>query len=227
MMDAASLRHDLEVQGFHRLPALLDPSRCAELIKLYEDQHRFRKKVIMARHGYGSGEYQYFDYPLPRPVKSLRTRLYPALARVANEWGKQLGTKSDFPEKHSDYIESCAAAGQVKPTPLILKYTSGDFNRLHQDVYGEHLFPLQLTILLSRPGKEFTGGEFILTEQRPRMQSRARVVSLKQGDAVIFPVRFRPGKGVRGFHRLNMRHGVSDLHSGHRFALGIIFHDAA
>ncbi len=226
-MDTGTISTDLDQQGWHCIRALLDVAKCEELIRLYDDETRFRKKIVMAQHGYGSGEYQYFDYPLPPLVADLRTRLYPHLAAIANTWGERLAMRSDFPPSHAGYLNQCAEAGQTKATPLMLKYVKGDFNRLHQDLYGEHVFPLQLTVLLSKPGQSFTGGEFILTEQRPRMQSRVRVIPLDIGDAVIFPVRYRPGPGPRGFHRINMRHGVSNLNSGQRFTLGIIFHDAA
>lgn len=233
MHNAEKLLHDtaietaLEQQGWCRLPGLLSPGQCAELIALYRQQPLFRSKVVMGRHGYGSGEYQYFAYPLPKLVKHLRSAFYPQLAGIANRWGERLGMKSDYPPDHGEYLRQCAAAGQSRPTPLLLKYGPGDYNRLHQDLYGEWVFPLQMTVLLSCPQADFSGGEFILTEQRPRMQSRPHVVPLARGDAVIFPVRLRPGTGPRGDHRLTLRHGVSALHSGQRYALGIIFHDAA
>jgi hypothetical protein len=180
----------------------------------------------MARHGYGRGEYRYFAYPLPSVVAELRTALYPKLAGLANRWNEAMGFGVRYPTDHPTYLRRCRSAGQTKPTPLLLRYEAGDYNHLHQDVYGEHLFPLQVAILLSEPGTDFSGGEFVLTEQRPRMQSRVEVVPLHQGDAVIFPVRHRPIRGSRGFYRAAMRHGVSRLHSGHRQTLGIIFHDA-
>ena len=180
----------------------------------------------MSRHGYGRGEYRYFAYPLPGPVATLRSRLYPPLAAIANRWNEALRIETRYPAEHAAYLERCHHAGQTRPTPLMLRYGEGDYNRLHQDLYGEHVFPLQATILLSEPGRDFEGGEFVLAEQRPRMQSRAEVVPLRLGDGVLFPVRHRPVRGARGFHRANMRHGVSRLRAGRRHALGIIFHDA-
>ena len=224
--DAATIETDLAGQGFALLPRLLPPPACRDLIALYPSEDKFRSRVVMARHGFGRGEYKYFSYPLPAIVAALRNRLYPALAAIANRWQQQLGSDQHYPSSHADYLERCYAAGQRRPTPLLLRYEAGDFNCLHQDVYGEHVFPLQAAILLSEPGADFTGGEFILTEQRPRQQSRATVVPLSQGDAVIFPVRERPVAGSRGFYRGQMRHGVSPLRSGHRYTLGVIFHDA-
>ena len=180
----------------------------------------------MARHGFGRGEYKYFDYPLPELVAALRAALYPPLADIANRWNEALGVDVRFPREHATYLARCRKAGQTKPTPLLLTYDIGDYNCLHQDLYGEHVFPLQVAFLLSRPGEDFTGGEFVLTEQRPRMQSRAEIVSLTQGEAVIFPVHHRPVQGTRGTYRVNMRHGVSRLRAGRRHTLGIIFHDA-
>ena len=180
----------------------------------------------MGRHGFGRGEYKYFSYPLPDIIQNLRTALYPHLAPVANRWNESLGVRVRYPTTHHGYLARCAEAGQTRPTPLILQYSAGDYNCLHQDLYGEHVFPLQVAILLSRPGTDFSGGEFVLTEQRPRMQSRAEVVPLEQGDAVVFAVHHRPMKGTRGMYRVNMRHGVSRLRSGHRHTVGIIFHDA-
>ncbi|MET0362555.1 MAG: 2OG-Fe(II) oxygenase [Sphingobium sp.] len=218
---------DLDRHGAARLPALLTPAQCAEAIALWDRPGSFRKEVVMARHGYGSGRYRYFAYPLPEPVAALREGLYPVLAAVANRWAAMLGTDAIFPATHADFLARCALGGQDKPTPLLLRYEAGDWNALHQDVYGAHVFPLQAAILLSRPERDFTGGAFVLTEQRPRMQSRPEVVPLQQGDAVIFPVRDRPVQGSRGPHRVQMRHGVSRLLSGTRHVLGIIFHDAA
>ncbi|WP_375197996.1 2OG-Fe(II) oxygenase [Sphingobium sp.] len=217
---------DLDLHGAARLPALLSPDQCAEMIALWEEPHLFRKEVVMARHGYGSGRYRYFDYPLPPPVAALRETLYPALARVANRWAEMLGNSDIYPASHADFLRRGAIVGQDKATPLLLRYEAGDWNALHQDVYGPHIFPLQAAILLSQPERDFTGGAFILTEQRPRMQSRPEVVPLAQGDAVVFPVRERPVVGSRSMHRVQMRHGVSRLLSGMRYTLGIIFHDA-
>lgn len=207
-------------EGFGIVKGLLDDAECAEIVKMYPQSEPFRSRVVMKSHGFGSGEYKYFRYPLPPPVARLRAEWYPRLARIANEWG------GSYPESHEEFSAQCAAAGQTKPTPLLLRYTAGDYNCLHQDLYGEHVFPLQLAILLSKPGEDFTGGEFVLTEQRPRMQSRATVVPLAQGDGVIFPVRYRPVAGTRGTYRVNMRHGVSTVRSGERYTVGIIFHDA-
>jgi uncharacterized protein len=220
------IESDLDGQGFAVIDRLLGADDRRALISLYAHDRLFRKHVIMAMHGYGRGEYKYFDYPLPDLVAGLRTAAYPRLAQGANRWNADLGIDIRYPAKHGDFIERCHAAGQTRPTPLLLHYGPGDFNCLHQDIYGEHVFPLQMAILLSEPGREFSGGEFILTEQRPRMQSRATVVPLREGDAVIFPVRHRPAKGARGFYRLNVKHGVSELKTGERFTLGIIFHDA-
>jgi hypothetical protein len=218
---------DLDRHGAARLPALLSPDQCAAIIALWDDPPAFRKEVVMARHGYGRGRYRYFAYPLPQPVAALREALWPMLADVANRWAAMLGTGDIYPARHADFLARCALGGQDKPTPLLLRYEEGDWNALHQDVYGPHIFPLQAAILLSRPSQDFSGGAFVLTEQRPRMQSRPEVVPLGQGDAVIFPVRDRPVNGTRGVHRVQMRHGVSRLLSGTRYTLGIIFHDAA
>ena len=196
------------------------------LVESYASDAPFRSRVVMARHGFGRGEYKYFAYPLPELVAALREALYPPLAAVANRWNDAMGTRVRFPHDHAAYLVRCHKAGQTKPTPLLLAYEAGDYNCLHQDLYGEHVFPLQIAFLLSRPGDDFTGGEFVLTEQRPRMQSRAEIVPLVQGEGVIFPVHHRPVQGTRGIYRVNMRHGVSRLRSGHRHTLGIIFHDA-
>lgn len=217
---------ELDEHGCSLLPGLLDESSCAAIRGLWENRARFRSEVNMARHGFGRGVYRYFDYPLPDPIAVLRTELYVPLAGIANRWAEYLGSEIRYPAEHAAYLERCRLAGQVRPTPLLLRYSVGDWNALHQDLYGEHVFPLQVAILLSRPREDFTGGEFVLTEQRPRMQSRPEVAPLDQGDAVIFPVRQRPVKGSRGWHRVNMRHGVSRLRSGERVTLGIIFHDA-
>jgi hypothetical protein len=193
----------------------------------YGNDALFRSRVVMERHGFGRGEYRYYAYPLPADLAQLRTGLYPPLARIANRWQAALGLDERYPLEHAQYLARCHAAGQARPTPLLLQYGPGDYNCLHQDLYGEHVFPLQVAVLLSRPDEDFSGGEFVLTEQRPRMQSRAEVVPLRQGDAVVFPVHTRPVNGTRGVYRVNMRHGVSRLRSGHRHTLGIIFHDAA
>ena len=221
----APLGAELADRGFAIVPGLLAPDECAELVEGYASD-QFRSTVVMARHGFGSGEYKYYRYPLPPRIAELRADLYERLAPIANGWQEALGSPIRDPAHHADYLDQCHAAGQTRPTPLILRYGPGDYNCLHQDVYGEHLFPLQVAVLLSNPAG-FEGGEFILTEQRPRRQSRATVVPLGQGDAVVFPVRDRPVAGTRGVYRVQHRHGVSELRSGHRHTLGIIFHDAA
>ncbi len=208
------------------MPGLLSPDACRELAELYPDDRSFRSRVIMSRHGFGRGEYKYFAYPLPPLVAELRTSLYPRLAPIANEWSRRLGGDRRYPSSLREFLERCHAAGQVKPTPLLLQYGPDDYNCLHQDLYGEWVFPLQLTVLLSQPGRDFTGGEFVLTEQRPRMQSRAEVVPLGQGDGVVFAVHHRPVRGTRGEYRVNLRHGISRVRSGRRHTLGVIFHDA-
>ncbi|MFT3725752.1 MAG: 2OG-Fe(II) oxygenase [Hyphomonadaceae bacterium] len=208
-------------------PPLLDAATCARLRAAYEDDALFRSKVVMARHGFGRGEYKYFAYPMPEVVSALRTALYPKLALIANRWEERLGRPARFPAKHADFLEECRAAGQARPTPLLLKYGAGDYNCLHQDLYGKQVFPLQAAFLLSRPGKDFTGGEFVMTEQRPRMQSRAEVAPLGVGQAVIFAVNDRPVHGAKGAYRVKMRHGVSRVRSGERYTMGVIFHDAA
>ena len=218
---------DLDARGNASIGRMLTPAECESLVALYPVDAMFRSRVVMARHGYGRGEYRYFAYPLPARVAELRASLYPRLAPLANRWNEAMGVDVRYPAQHADYLALCHAAGQRRPTPLLLSYGVDDYNCLHQDLYGEHLFPLQVTILLSAPGRDFEGGEFVLTEQRPRMQSRAEVVPLRQGDAVIFAVRHRPVRGTRGSHRVNHRHGVSRIRSGHRHTLGIIFHDAA
>ena len=217
---------ELDAGGWTLLSGVLTRTECEELAGLYEEAGCFRKQVVMARHGYGRGEYQYFAYPLPEPVAELRAALYPHLAPVANRWNEALGSEVRYPPTHAEFLARCHAAGQTRPTPLLLRYGPDDYNCLHQDLYGEHVFPLQAAFLLSRPDEEFTGGEFVLTEQRPRMQSRAEVAPLRQGDAVVFAVQLRPVRGTRGWYRVNMRHGVSRLRSGRRHTLGIIFHDA-
>jgi hypothetical protein len=225
-IDWTRIESDLGARGNAVIERLLGADECGMLAALYSQRERFRSRVVMQRHGYGRGEYKYFSYPLPDLVARLRAGLYPKLAPLANRWHEALGISVQFPARHEEFIERCHIAGQTRPTPLLLKYTDGDYNCLHQDLYGEHVFPLQLTALLSVPGRDFTGGEFILTEQRPRMQSRAEVVPLGQGDAVVFAVNQRPVRGVRGYYRVNLRHGVSRVRSGDRQTLGIIFHDA-
>lgn len=225
-IDWSAAAEALDAYGCAIVPNLLSQNQCGAAQALWNDEARFRSRVHMARHGFGQGEYRYFAYPLPEAVAALREQLYPPLAAIANRWAERLGLARRFPASHAAFLEECHAAGQVRPTPLILRYQPGDWNALHQDVYGEHVFPLQVAILLSEPGRDFQGGEFVLTEQRPRMQSRPEVVPLAQGDAVLFPVRERPVKGSRGDYRVQMRHGVSRLRAGRRFTLGIIFHDA-
>ena len=217
---------ELNAQGNGVLESLLTAEECAALAGLYPDESVFRSRVVMGSHGFGRGEYKYFRYPLPEIVEELRTALYPRLAPIANGWNAAMDIAVRYPETHEAFLRRCHAAGQKKPTPLLLQYGEGDYNCLHQDVYGEHVFPIQVAILLSEPGKDFTGGEFVLTEQRPRMQSRAEVVGLRQGDGVAFAVHHRPVQGTRGIYRVNLRHGVSRLRSGQRFTVGIIFHDA-
>jgi hypothetical protein len=218
---------ELDTFGCARVPGVLAPADCALLAGAYDDPNLFRSRVVMERHGFGRGEYQYFSYPMPDVVARLREAMYGPLAAIANRWHAALNIDERYPARHADYLARCHAAGQPRPTPLLLRYREGDYNCLHQDLYGEHVFPLQAAFLLSRPGTDFTGGEFVLTEQRPRMQSRAEVVPLEQGDCVIFPVHHRPVNGTRGVYRVNMRHGVSRLRGGARHTLGIIFHDAA
>jgi uncharacterized protein len=217
----------LDERGYAVLPGLLGERECRDVAALYEDAAAFRSRVVMARHNFGRGEYKYLRYPLPSLVAELRQALYPSLAPFANRWHERLRLEPRFPARLDAYLARCHAAGQQRPTPLILKYEAGDYNCLHQDLYGELVFPIQATVLLSKPGEDFTGGEFLLVEQRPRMQSKGEVVPLGQGDAVLFAVNYRPVGGVRGDYRVTMRHGVSRLRSGHRFTLGIIFHDAA
>jgi hypothetical protein len=217
---------DLDREGHAVIEHLLSPAECAQIAGSYPNDDLFRSRVVMARHGFGRGEYKYFSYPLPERVADLRTSSYPHLVPIANRWNEAMGIAAKYPETHQDFITRCHDAAQTKPTPLLLQYEAGDYNCLHQDLYGEHVFPLQLAILLSEPGRDFTGGEFVITEQRPRMQSRPMVVPLRQGDGVIFAVHHRPVKGTRGMYRVNLRHGVSRVRSGHRHTLGIIFHDA-
>jgi uncharacterized protein len=216
---------DLDARGNAVIKGLLTPDECRALAALYTIDALFRSSVVMARHGFGRGEYKYFNYPLPDIVAELRTAIYPRLAPIANRWNEAMNIEVRYPAKHAEFIKRCHAAGQLKPTPLLLQYGSDDYNCLHQDLYGAHAFPLQLTVLLS-PECDFTGGEFVITEQRPRMQSRVEVVSLEQGDGVVFAVNHRPVHGTRGVYRVNLRHGVSRVRSGHRQTFGIIFHDA-
>jgi len=220
------LAADLDAHGAALVPGLLDVETCAAVTSWYDEARFFRSTVVMARHGFGRGEYRYFANPLPDLVAELRGALYPPLAAIANRWNAVLGEAVRFPPTHAEFLARCHAAGQARPTPLLLRYGPGDFNCLHQDLYGEHVFPLQAAVLLSQPARDFTGGEFVLTEQRPRMQSRAEVVPLAQGDAVVFPVHHRPVAGARGPYRVTLRHGVSRLRSGARHTLGLIFHDA-
>ena len=226
-IDWEKLSAGLDERGSAVVERLLSPAQCRGLAALYAKDDLFRSRVVMARHGFGRGEYKYFGYPLPEVVAAPRTALYPRLAEIANRWNAAMGIDARFPPDHRAFLKRCHAAGQRRPTPLILKYEEGDYNCLHQDLYGEHVFPLQLTILLSEPERDFTGGEFVMTEQRPRMQSRAEVVPLEQGDAVIFAVNERPVRGTRSTYRVRLRHGVSRVRSGRRYTAGIIFHDAA
>jgi hypothetical protein len=218
---------ELDAQGWTTVGGLLTDAECDVLAGLYGQDTGFRSRVVMARHGFGQGEYRYFAYPLPPIVEALRTAIYPHLAPIANRWHERMGIDVRFPAALAAFLERCHAAGQRRPTPLLLQYGPGDYNCLHQDLYGEHVFPLQLTVLLSAPGKDFHGGEFVLTEQRPRMQSRVEVVPLGKGDAVLFAVNSRPHRGTRGDYRVALRHGVSRLRDGRRHTLGIVFHDAA
>jgi hypothetical protein len=225
-IDWARVSSDLDAQGCAVVEQLLTPQQCTALAALYPDDARFRSRIVMGRHGFGRGEYKYFSYPLPDLIAELRPALYAPLQSVANRWNEAMGIDIRYPESHDAFVKRCHAAGQTRPTPLLLQYGEGDYNCLHQDLYGEHVFPLQVAILLSEPGRDFTGGEFVLTEQRPRMQSRPEVVPLHQGDAVVFAVHHRPVQGTRGFYRVNLRHGVSRIRSGKRHTLGVIFHDA-
>lgn len=225
-LDTAALGAALDGDGYATIPGLLDPTSCAELAAIYDEDDRFRKTVVMGRQGYGSGEYRYFARPLPDRVQALREELYPALAAIANGWDERVGLPGRWPATHGELATRCAAAGQTRPTPLLLRYGPGDYNRLHQDVYGELVFPLQVVVLLDQPGQDFTGGELVLSEGRARMQSRPIVVPLAQGDAAVIAVRDRPIQGARGWTKASMRHGVSEVRSGRRRTLGIIFHDA-
>jgi hypothetical protein len=226
-LDWTRIAADLDAQGWALTGPLLKPGTCAAIADLYGQEAGFRSRVVMARHGFGQGEYRYFSYPLPNPVERLRQGLYGPLAAVANRWAQRLGEDRTFPETLDDMLARCHAAGQTRPTPLLLTYGPGDYNCLHQDLYGEHVFPLQAAFLLDEPGRDFEGGEFVLVEQRPRQQSRPQVVPLKQGEGVIFAVRERPAEGTRGVHRRVLRHGVSTVRSGRRRVLGVIFHDAS
>jgi hypothetical protein len=225
-LDWERIGGELDAAGCAVLPGMLPDAACDELAALYDTDDRFRSRVIMARHGFGRGEYKYFAHPLPGAVARLRGALYAPLGAIANRWNEAMGVDVRYPDDHAAFLKRCHDDGQTRPTPLLLRYGDGDYNCLHQDLYGQHVFPLQMTVLLSRPGRDFTGGEFVLTEQRPRMQSRAEVVPLDRGDGVIFPVHRRPVQGTRGIYRVALRHGVSRIRSGRRHALGIIFHDA-
>ena len=225
-LDWPAITRDLDTEGWAAIPGLLTAEECGAIVGLYDRPEAFRSQVIMARHGFGQGEYKYFAYTLPEPVQDLRGGLYRRLAPVANHWHALLGLAARFPPDHADFVERCHAAGQTRPTPLLLKYGPGDYNRLHQDLYGEHVFPIQVAILLSEPGLAFTGGEFVIAEQRPRMQTRIEVAPLAQGDGVAFAVHHRPAAGSRGPYRVTLRHGVSRVRSGARHTLGVIFHDA-
>lgn len=225
-LDWQRIEKELNSGGCAVIPKLVPSSDCRAIASLYSDDKAFRSHIFLHRHGYGHGEYKYFRYPLPDLVENLRTALYPHLARIANHWSEQMRLSMRFPEQHKEFIARCHTAGQQRQTSLLVRYVPEDYNCLHQDLYGEHVFPLQVAVLLAEPGRDFTGGEFVLTEQRPRMQSRVEVVPLAQGDAVIFTVRHRPVDGARGTYRVNIRHGVSRIRSGQRHTLGIIFHDA-
>jgi hypothetical protein len=227
VLDWPAVERVLDSQGSAVIPGLLTPAECDVVAGLYAQEAGFRSRVIMGRHGFGRGEYRYFAYPLPDLIRDLRTGLYPRLAPLANRWNALMGIGVGYPPTHAEFLDRCHAAGQTRPTPLLLQYGADDYNCLHQDLYGEHVFPLQVAILLSQPGRDFTGGEFVLTEQRPRMQSRPEVAPLTQGDALVFAVHHRPVAGTRGTYRVNLRHGVSRVRSGHRHTLGVIFHDAA
>jgi uncharacterized protein len=225
-VDWSDVTESLNTFGVAVIPNLLTESTCQQLASLYRQDGLFRNRVVMSRQGFGRGEYKYFSYPLPPTIARLRSTLYPHLAAIADRWSEQLGDSLRFPASHAQFLERCRAAGQCRPTPLLLAYGEGDYNCLHQDLYGEHVFPLQVAILLSKPGEDFAGGELVLTEQRPRMQSRPEVVPLRQGDAAVFAVSHRPVRGSRGIYRVNHRHGVSRIRRGSRYTLGIIFHDA-
>jgi len=222
----ASLQHDLFSQGFSCLPALLTPQQCVELQCLYDDAPRFRSTINMQRYRFGKGEYKYFAYPLPDLLQELRSKYYAVLAPIANVWMKSLNIETVYPDQYEDFLQQCHDHKQLRPTPLILRYQTGGYNTLHQDLYGQVYFPFQVVLALSQHGRDYDGGEFVMTEQVPRAQSKAQVIPLNQGDALIFTTNFRPVQGTRGYYRAAMKHGVSEVRSGIRFALGIIFHDA-
>ncbi|MDR5775330.1 MULTISPECIES: 2OG-Fe(II) oxygenase [unclassified Caballeronia] len=226
-LDWTDIENQLDSQGSAIAPGLFSREECATLAALYDDDAIFRSRIVMERYSFGRGEYKYFAYPLPETLQTVRSTVYPHLAPIANKWHEVMGIETRFPPVHGEFIERCHYAGQTRPTPLLLRYVPGDYNCLHQDLYGEHVFPIQMAVLLSAPEQDFTGGEFVMTEQRPRMQSRAEVVPLAQGDAAFFAVHQRPVQGSRGPYRVNMRHGVSRLRSGRRHMLGVIFHDAS
>jgi uncharacterized protein len=217
---------ELDAQGWAILPNLLSPAEADAIAGLYSQDEGFRSRVVMASHGFGRGEYKYFSYPLPNLIQSLRTSTYPRLAPIANRWQARMGKEVRFPDDHAAFLERCHQAGQTRPTPLLLEYGPDDYNCLHRDLYGEHVFPLQVAILLNQPGEDFTGGEFVMTEQRPRMQTRPMVLPLRKGDAAVFAVAGRPVKGLRGDYQVKLNHGVSKLHTGKRHTVGVIFHDA-
>lgn len=226
-VDWLGIERGLDARGWATIDGLLSPAECRVVTQFYDADEEFRSKVVMARHGFGKGEYKYFAYPLPEVVAALRTSLYPHLAPIADRWNHAMKNEVRFPAAHAAFLARCHKTGQTRPTPLLLRYGAGDYNCLHQDLYGAHVFPLQVAILLSAPEADFTGGEFVITEQRPRMQSRGTVVPLRQGDAALFAVHHRPVQGTRGTYKVNLRHGVSEVRSGNRHTLGIIFHDAA
>ncbi|NVB85076.1 MAG: 2OG-Fe(II) oxygenase [Kofleriaceae bacterium] len=224
--DGPQIADRLDAEGYALLPGLLTAAECDAIVAGYADDARYRSRIVMARHNFGRGEYKYFAYPLPALVEELRTALYPQLVPIANRWNELLAIETRYPDGHAAFLARCHDAGQVRPTPLVLAYGAGDYNCLHQDLYGEHVFPLQVVVLLSEPARDFTGGELVVTEQRPRMQSRVEVIPLRRGDGAIIPVHHRPVEGTRGYYRVQMRHGVSRIRSGHRHTLGVIFHDA-
>src|SRR6186713_995212 len=225
-LDWPQITGELDTQGCAVLKGLLTPDQCRAVAALYPDDANFRSRIVMGRHGFGRGEYKYFSYPLPDLIAQLRPALYAHLQGVANRWNEAMGIDIRYPAAHATFLKRCHEAGQARPTPLLLQYEAGDFNCLHQDLYGDHVFPLQVAVLLSKPGADFAGGEFVITEQRPRQQSRVEVLNLRQGDAAVFAVSHRPVEGARGNHRVNLRHGVSRIRSGERHTLGLIFHDA-